>query len=99
MELFGFTRKQKQKVREHELTHFCPRCMRGYQREEKPLSEESENCPYCGEELIFLRHKGKLLNVLWCEKCKKAFTVEGETLKKIEEYMEKTHERETEEVE
>ena len=86
MDLFDFTPKQKQKVREHGLTHFCPRCMKGYQREEKPLSEESANCPYCGEELSFLRYEGELTNILYCENCKQGFIAEDEELKKIQKY-------------
>lgn len=90
MDLFDFTPKQRQKVREHGLTYFCPRCMRGYQREEKPLSEESANCPYCGEELAFLTYEGELTNVLYCVECEQAFKPSEEGLDKIRKYAEKT---------
>lgn len=63
--------------------------MVGFQREEKPLSEELENCPYCGEELSFLEHEGELTDVLYCGKCEKAFLAEEETLKKIRKYEQK----------
>ena len=43
MDLLDFTPKQREKVRQYHLTHFCPRCSRGYQRQENPVSEESEN--------------------------------------------------------
>ena len=89
MDLFDFTLKQREEVREYQLTHFCPFCMRGYQREEKPLSEESANCPYCGEELAFLTYEGELTDVLWCEECEKPFLAEGEELKKIQRYAQK----------
>ncbi len=90
MGLFDFTSKQKQKVREYGLTHFCPRCMRGYQREEQPLSKESANCPYCGKELSFVEYEGEVIPVFWCEKCEEAFLAEGEELKKIRKYADKT---------
>jgi len=89
MDLFGLSHQQKQKLREHQCTHFCPRCMKGFQREEQPLSEESENCPFCGEELAFLRYKGMLTNVFWCLNCKRGFEAEQDGLKKIEKYAEK----------
>lgn len=63
--------------------------MRGYQREKKPSSKESENCPYCGEELAFLRYKGILTNGLYCEGCKKVFLAGENGVKKIEKYAEK----------
>ena len=88
MDLLDFTPKQKEKVREHGLTHFCPRCMRGYQRIEQPLSEKSDNCPYCGKELSFVKYEEELIPVFWCEECEKAFLVEKEGLKKIRKYEE-----------
>lgn len=90
MNMFDFTPEQREKVRKHGLTHFCPRCARGYQRQETPVSEESENCPYCGSELSFLTYKGELTNILYCEECKKPFLAEKEGLKKIRKYAEKT---------
>ena len=90
MDLFEFTPKQKEKIRQHGLTHFCPNCMTGYQREEKSVSEESANCPFCGEELSFLRYEGEITNILYCENCKQGFVAEKEELKKIQKYAEKT---------
>lgn len=89
MDLFGLSQQQKQKLREHQCTHFCPRCMKGFQREEQPLSNESENCCYCGEELAFLRYRGMLIKALYCEGCKKIFVAEENGVKKIEKYGEK----------
>ena len=95
MSLLDFTPKQREKVRQYGLTHFCPRCMKGYQREEKPVSEESANCPYCGSELAFLRYEGELTNILYCENCEKGFVAENEELKKIQKYAEqRRHEKE-----
>lgn len=88
MIMFNFTYEQREKVRKHGLTHFCLRCSRGYQRQENPISEKSENCPYCGEELGFLEHEGELTDILYCESCKKGFLAEEETLKKIRKYEE-----------
>ena len=91
MTLFGFTERQKERIRNYpdKLSHFCPSCMTAYQRQQNPISEESENCPYCGEELDFLEHEGELTDVLWCEECKKAFLAGEETLKKIQKYEQK----------
>lgn len=89
-DLFDFTPKQKEKVRQHGLTHFCPRCSRGYQRTEKPLSQESENCPYYDSELSFVKYEEELIPILWCQECEKAFLAEKEDLKKIRKYAKKT---------
>ena len=89
MNVFDFTEKQKEKVRQHGLTHFCPRCSRGYQRQENPVSEELENCPYCGQELTLLEHEGELTDVLYCGECEKAFLAGDETLKKIQKLEQK----------
>ena len=88
MTLFGFTEPQKQRIREYpdKLTHFCPRCMKAYQRQETPISEESANCPYCGSELAFLKYEGELTDILYCEECKKGFKAEDEEIKKIQKY-------------
>jgi len=32
MDLFQLTKEQKEKIRKHGLTFFCPFCVRGYQR-------------------------------------------------------------------
>ena len=91
MDLFDFSSEQKEKVRQHGLTHFCSRCMKGYQRTEQPLSEETENCPYCGKELSFVKYRGKTIPVLWCKNCEEALIPETkEGLKKIQKYAEKT---------
>ena len=91
MSLFGFTEKQKQRIREYpdKLTHFCPRCMKAFQRQENPVSEELENCPYCGQELTLLEHEGEYTDVLYCEECKKPFLAEEETLEKIQKLEKK----------
>ena len=99
MAQLGFTLAQKQKIKKYELTHFCLKCMRGYQREEKPLSKESENCAFCGNELLFLRHKGEVIDILWCIQCEEGFKADEGTLKKIEEYTKKQEAKTKEEVE
>ena len=93
MALFGFTDKQKQRVKEYpeKLTHFCPKCMKAYQRQEKPLSEDLENCEYCGSELVLTSYEGEVTNILWCPECKKAYQITDErTLAKIGKLAEKS---------
>ena len=76
MNVFGFTPKQREKVRQYGLNYFCLNCSRGYQRQEKPLSQESANCPICGSEMHFVEYKGELIDVFWCEECEEAFLLE-----------------------
>jgi len=93
MALLGFTDKQKQRVKEYpeKLTHFCPKCMKAYQRQEKPLSEDLENCEYCGSELVLTSYEGEVTNILWCPECKKAYQITDErTLAKIGKLAEKS---------
>lgn len=76
---------------EKEYTHLCPRCFIAYAKEEeKPLNEESVECPICGNELAFLKYEGELTDLLWCLECKKGFKAGDEELKKIEKYAEKS---------
>ena len=84
----------RETLKQHGFTHLCVDCKMGFARETKPRSEESENCPYCGEQLVFLRHRGMLTNALYCEDCKKAFLVDENGVKKIEKYDEKTRKNE-----
>ena len=70
-------------------THICLKCLTVYERERKPISEESANCPNCGSEMHFVEYEGELIDVFWCEECKEGFKAEEEELKKIEKYEQK----------